>query len=475
MKKIVMTLVLGVVALGVGSSQAGMYVGDVFTVCDASGTQGPPAISGNIVVWGDERNGEWPLCGYDLSTGTEFTISTSQPNHSAQPPAIDGDIVVWCDFRNVVGNDNNTDIYGYNFSTNTEFPICTNAIQQSTHVAVNGNIVAWVQWRGSDDYDIYGYDLSSQTEFPISTASGYQYNPATNGNVVVWSDMKAGADDWDIYGYDLSSQTEFPICTDSSSTSEYPAISGDIVVWHDTRTRPDTGFDIYGYDLSTQTEFAICTDTAWQRFPDISDTLVVWQDNRNGDYDIFGYDFTTQTEFPIATGLGDQTRPAVSGNFVVWQSDGDIYGAEILEATTPVSLDIKPGSCPNPLNVKSKGVLPVAILGTEEFDVTTIDPASIRLVGAMPIRSGCEDVATPVAEPDICECTTDGPDGFTDLVLKFKTQDIVEVLGAVTDGEMIELQLTGVLFDETPIEGADCIIIRGSKTQPAEKGKSKKK
>lgn len=44
----------------------------------------------------------------------------------------------------------------------------------------------------------------------------------------------------------------------------------------------------------------------------------------------------------------------------------------------PVPIDIKPQSCPNPINVKSRGVLPVAILGTAEFDVTTIDPASIR-------------------------------------------------------------------------------------------------
>src|SRR4030042_5245628 len=44
-----------------------------------------------------------------------------------------------------------------------------------------------------------------------------------------------------------------------------------------------------------------------------------------------------------------------------------------------VAVDIKPGSCPNPMNVKSRGVLPVAILGTAEFDVTTIVPESIQL------------------------------------------------------------------------------------------------
>ena len=51
-----------------------------------------------------------------------------------------------------------------------------------------------------------------------------------------------------------------------------------------------------------------------------------------------------------------------------------------------VAVDIKPGSCPNPLNVKSKGVLPVAVLGTEEFDATQMDPASVRLEGVPPLR-----------------------------------------------------------------------------------------
>jgi hypothetical protein len=130
-----------------------------------------------------------------------------------------------------------------------------------------------------------------------------------------------------------------------------------------------------------------------------------------------------------------------------------------------VAVDIKPGGCPNPVNVKSKGVLPVAILGTADYDITTIDPTSIRLAGVEPLRSGYEDVATPVSDANDCNCTTDGPDGFLDLTLKFETQRIVEAIGDVNNGDVLTLALTGVLFDpipfETPIEGADCILIRG--------------
>jgi len=130
-----------------------------------------------------------------------------------------------------------------------------------------------------------------------------------------------------------------------------------------------------------------------------------------------------------------------------------------------VAVDIKPGSCPNPLKLKSKGVLPVAILGTEDFDVNTIDIASVRLEGVAPIRSGLEDVATPAADGNECECSEEGPDGYTDLTLKFKRQDVVEQL-AIVAGELVHreemvLTLTGTLCDGTEIEGTDCVVIVG--------------
>ncbi|MHC4365745.1 MAG: Kelch repeat-containing protein, partial [Planctomycetota bacterium] len=88
-----------------------------------------------------------------------------------------------------------------------------------------------------------------------------------------------------------------------------------------------------------------------------------------------------------------------------------VESAVICEPTAiPVTLDIKPGSCPNPLNLNSKGVLPVAILGSADFDVNQIDIASIRLADVAPIRSSYEDVATPVSDGNECDCNTAGSD-----------------------------------------------------------------
>ena len=128
-----------------------------------------------------------------------------------------------------------------------------------------------------------------------------------------------------------------------------------------------------------------------------------------------------------------------------------------------VYVDIKPGGCPNSLNLGSRGVLPVAILGTDDFDVGDVDFGSVRLVGVAPLRSSFEDVATPFTgittlDPNACH-DLEG-DGFLDLSLKFGTQEIVTALGALP-ACVLQLTLTGNLVDGTPIHGYDVMIVRG--------------
>lgn len=130
----------------------------------------------------------------------------------------------------------------------------------------------------------------------------------------------------------------------------------------------------------------------------------------------------------------------------------------------PVPVDIKPTSCPNPLNVKSRGVLPVAILGTDDVDVMEIDPATVMLAGVAPVRWSYEDVATPY-EPylekplDAYACTELGPDGYLDLVLHFDSQEIVTAISPVSDGEVLALILEGETYDGDPIVGEDVVRI----------------
>jgi len=157
----------------------------------------------------------------------------------------------------------------------------------------------------------------------------------------------------------------------------------------------------------------------------------------------------------IGTGIEGQLGPMVSLEL------STAWALLTLERFAPpppvieVPVDIKPRSWPNPFNVNKKGVLPVAILGTADFDVSQVDPATILLEGVAPLRWALDDVGTagdPLA----------GPDGFTDLTLKFDAQAIVAVLGPVNDGDVVVLHLTGNLkaeFGGTPISGQDVVRI----------------
>lgn len=141
------------------------------------------------------------------------------------------------------------------------------------------------------------------------------------------------------------------------------------------------------------------------------------------------------------------------------------------------SMDIKPRSCPNPLNItlfedppsnaksKKDGVLPVAILGTQDFDVYDIDLLTILLEGVPALRTAYEDVTSPLEDGEECECTTQGPDGFLDLVLKFSKSELAEALGTVSAGDVVPLTLTAQLIDGREIELIDCVTIVGSRKE----------
>jgi hypothetical protein len=106
-----------------------------------------------------------------------------------------------------------------------------------------------------------------------------------------------------------------------------------------------------------------------------------------------------------------------------------------------VDIDIKPGSDPNSINLTSKGVVSVAVLTTEDFDASTVDPVNVLFAGADPMRWSVEDV--------------DG-DGDEDLLFHFKTQEID------LDVTSTEATLTGTTFGGQPIQGTDTVnIVKG--------------
>lgn len=76
----------------------------------------------------------------------------------------------------------------------------------------------------------------------------------------------------------------------------------------------------------------------------------------------------------------------------------------------------------------------MSVLGSPEFDVETIDFASVTLEGhngdfsIYPISVNYIDVTSPLYEKDnICDCTRLPPDGFLDAIFFFNKNDILKI------------------------------------------------
>ena len=136
-----------------------------------------------------------------------------------------------------------------------------------------------------------------------------------------------------------------------------------------------------------------------------------------------------------------------------------------------LDLDIKPGSCPNSYNRNSHGVLPIGLLGTADFDVTTVLLDSLRLsrvdcvgVGVAPNegppgpRTRINDVGTPFDGAE-CDCHELEGDGIDDLSMKFKTDLVVPALAldGLDPGALVELVVTGELSDGCQFIASDCV------------------
>jgi len=129
---------------------------------------------------------------------------------------------------------------------------------------------------------------------------------------------------------------------------------------------------------------------------------------------------------------------------------GKALGYAILSALPPaieVDIDIKPGSYPNSINLRSHGLVPVAILSSDEFEAIMVDPETVEFAGAG-VQMREDSNKWMGHEEDV------NGDELIDLVLQFATQDIDP--GTLQNGYAV---LTGITYDGVFIEGADEVTL----------------
>jgi hypothetical protein len=126
---------------------------------------------------------------------------------------------------------------------------------------------------------------------------------------------------------------------------------------------------------------------------------------------------------------------------------GGTYDAVVTKLAhfTTVTIDIKPNSTPNTVNLGSGGVVAVAILSSATFDATTVDPLTVTLASA-PVK--LKGNGTPqVLVQDV------NGDGRQDLVVHIETEALQL---SETDTQAV---LEAETFGGTAIVGTDVVRI----------------
>ncbi len=305
-------------------------------------------IWGDTVAWMDNRAGNWDIFVYDLASRTEAQVTTDPGKQEA--PWVYGDVIVWMDDRN-----ENWDIRAKNLTTDAE-TVITTSIDNQVQPVISGSRVAWLDDRNGD-YDVYVYDLKQVQEIPAVTGPLHQkpndgvgfpfYVRVVGGSQILSGDRLV----WIDY-----SQVNSRIMTRSIEDDPLLllkkvdiATNGSLILWSDNR---GGDWDIFGFDFYNRFERPLVRAPGNQRNSAVGGDLLVWQDDRKGDWDLLALDLSSGDEVVVAEGRGSQMNPAVSGRRVAWMDNSsgswdisarDLDGAPIKPPAPRSGDQINPG------------------------------------------------------------------------------------------------------------------------------------
>jgi hypothetical protein len=138
--------------------------------------------------------------------------------------------------------------------------------------------------------------------------------------------------------------------------------------------------------------------------------------------------------FPVFVDIDDDGRKEI----IMGNDRGYVSYYDSMPQAVTVEIDIKPGSYPNSINLGSKGVVPVAVLSTDDFDATAIDAKTVVFAGAHAIGGNLEDI---------------NGDGRLDMVFHFNTQDLM------LDSSNVSTAFAGSTDGGMSINGEDSVNI----------------
>lgn len=154
----------------------------------------------------------------------------------------------------------------------------------------------------------------SVVERRLTTAAGEHYDPAISGDLVVYSDTRGL--DMDIWYTDLTTGQEHPV-TLAPGNQELTDVSGRRIAYSDYDVLEVRVFDV---DTGTTLRLPPGGSAPYMAIdPAISGDLVAWTSTAEGNPEIHAYDLATGEERRVSAWPGVDFHPAVTDGVIVWE------------------------------------------------------------------------------------------------------------------------------------------------------------
>jgi beta propeller repeat protein len=166
-----------------------------------AGTQKDPVLSGGLLVWADDRDGDFDLWARELPDGAAYKVIGGAGDQDQ--PTLDGKWLAWIG-RDAVPHDAlQAEVWVMDVNAPGSARALTQDGVEQTEPHVDGDRVVWADYRASasgeyqqvddpnlNNADIYGWDLAGDAELAVTTDPSKQLRPAIEGDRVVWLDWR---------------------------------------------------------------------------------------------------------------------------------------------------------------------------------------------------------------------------------------------------------------------------------------------
>ncbi len=260
--------------------------------------------------------------------------------------------------------------------------------------------------------------------------------PDVSGDWVVW--RRGNSDgEYTVYGKDLSTGQILLLSVGTAPGARLPRVSGNSVVW----VEEDGGYRVMMYRFGEGGSELFRQQAELADEVAMSGDLLVWSDNRNGNFDLFGYFLpesgagsastvdVRERQFQLTFGPEDEMSPDVWGNWISWEqqagSSSTLYYAA-LEAAGELHVEYA-GAEVNDGDTLNLGTLWVDVDGTYVTSflleisnigtgMLTVDDVIGQITGGnaeltvvLPANTLMHQGAEPVLVELILRATDDGP------------------------------------------------------------------